>query len=1188
MIHQELNALVTPLTGKALIEASAGTGKTFTIATLYLRLLLGHGSSPFPRPLSVNEILVVTFTEAATEELKGRIRARIRDAKLAFSRGTTKDPILKDLIEDVQNAEAATSILSIAERQMDDCAIFTIHGFCQRMLTQFSLDTNTSSTCKLIDDEEAIKKQIVADFWRASLYTIDKDIASEVRGYWQTPSDLLGSIGRFLSGSAINIKTEEKSIGKSVEALHDQRLEIINNLKRKILNYEEDDLLSAIFNSGINKRSYTKTSTPKWVSAVFEWAREQNTGLATPSPLDKFASSTLLEKTQQGKTPSLDLFDDIEEFVSSNNNFKGDLLRLAITECRTKYRQLKDELNLISFDDLLSKLERALRGRSGEFLAEQIQSQYPFAMIDEFQDTDALQFSIFNSIYTEREDSELGLFMIGDPKQAIYAFRGADIHTYIKAKKSVDSTYTLSKNWRSTHEVVSSVNAVFNLSNNPFLYKDEIDFISTSSASAPNEKQWSKAGIEMAAMNIWNKDNDSLPVGKFDYESAMAANTANEINTLLTTEGSTLADGKSVRKIRAGDIAILVRTGRQAGIVQEALEKKNIPSVYLSSNGSVYDSDEARDLLLFLRCISNTKDERSVRAALSTSLFGLTAQELDELNRDENKWDRKVQELTGYLLAWTYNGVSAAIRKFITDNELPKKLQSRIGGERSLTNLLHLAELLQNESSTIDNNLSLLQLLDDHISSPNTNSEEQQLRLESDKNLVKVITIHKSKGLEYNLVFLPFAMSFQDVKVPLYYDESLEKMVLDLDQTDESMSLADIERTAEDLRILYVALTRSVYGAYLGVCPIQDGRRIKGNSAAHKSGLGFLIQGGEKLPAEGFLERLMTLVDSSEHIALISDPEDTVATSNVYSAEGFETPKKARIFQGDIEKNWWVTSFSSLSRHTSSHDASSDMATLEPELFDKDKKNEPSQGHEQLEQSIFTFPRGAAIGTFLHTIFEEIDYTKPASCEETTHTLRSLMEINSIDPEWETVLLNMISTTLTTPMDNKGFTLDTLTSQSKLVEMEFLIPIEHLNCDEFNSILLEYEELYSQGNHLAFDDVKGLLKGFIDLTFYHDGKYYVLDWKSNHLGDEIEAYSQGAMSEAIADHRYDVQYNLYTLALHRFLGKKISNYDYNTHVGGCYYIFLRGLQSGTDFGIYFKKPKLELIEELDTLFTQDN
>lgn len=469
-----LEPMTFPLHGARLIEASAGTGKTFTIAGLYLRLLLGHGSAETRHrvPLTVDQILVVTFTEAATAELRDRIRARIHDARIAFARGQSSDPVIQPLLNEFDDHKQAAEILLQAERQMDEAAVYTIHGFCQRMLTQNAFESGSRFNNEFVTDESHLKAQVVADYWRRNFYPLPFTLAGEIRQLWGSPSALLSDISNYLTGAPLSLSVP--AMKGSLADLHTENLKKIDELKAQ-WRESQDDFLTLISDSDINKRSYTKKSLPTWLEAVNAWAATETTGYDYPDKLEKFAQNVLLEKTPKGSAPQHAVFEVIETFLANPISLKAPLLAHAIEHCRVMLANAKNQKQWLSFDDLLTQLSASIDTDESELLAARIRTLYPVAMIDEFQDTDPLQYSIFSRIYLN--NPECGLFMIGDPKQAIYGFRGADIFTYIKARNQVSAHYTLGTNWRSSADMVQAVNQVFALPDSPFIYDSDIPFL---------------------------------------------------------------------------------------------------------------------------------------------------------------------------------------------------------------------------------------------------------------------------------------------------------------------------------------------------------------------------------------------------------------------------------------------------------------------------------------------------------------------------------------------------------------------------------------------------------------------------------------------------------------------------------------------------------------------------------------
>ncbi|WP_372377245.1 UvrD-helicase domain-containing protein [Vibrio natriegens] len=526
-----LEAMTFPLHGARLIEASAGTGKTFTIAGLYLRLLLGHGSAETKHrvPLTVNQILVVTFTEAATAELRDRIRARIHDARIAFARGQSSDPVIQPLLSEFDDHKQAAEILLQAERQMDEAAVYTIHGFCQRMLTQNAFESGSRFNNEFVTDESHLKAQVVADYWRRNFYPLPFTLAGEIRQLWGSPSALLSDISNYLTGAPLSLSVP--AMKGSLADVHTENLKKIDELKAKWRD-SQDDFLALISDSDINKRSYTKKSVPIWLEAVNAWAATETTGYDYPDKLEKFAQNVLSEKTPKGSAPQHAVFEAIEAFLANPISLKAPLLAHAIEHCRVMLSNAKNQKQWLSFDDLLTQLSASIDTDESELLAERIRTLYPVAMIDEFQDTDPLQYSIFSRIYLN--NPECGLFMIGDPKQAIYGFRGADIFTYIKARNQVSAHYTLGTNWRSSADMVQAVNQVFALPDSPFIYDSDIPFLPVNYSPNAEKRIWTMGGQKQPALTYWLQNAEEKPLPKGEYLTRMAEATASQIQTILT------------------------------------------------------------------------------------------------------------------------------------------------------------------------------------------------------------------------------------------------------------------------------------------------------------------------------------------------------------------------------------------------------------------------------------------------------------------------------------------------------------------------------------------------------------------------------------------------------------------------------------------------------------------------------
>ncbi|MFQ2154608.1 exodeoxyribonuclease V subunit beta [Aeromonas sanarellii] len=1183
-----LNPLRFPLYGERLIEASAGTGKTYTIAGLYLRLLLGHGPvieqageeggdagqpCAHERPLSVTEILVVTFTEAATAELRGRIRTRIHEARLAFMRGQSTDALLAQLLAEVEDHDLAARRLLAAERQMDEAAVFTIHGFCQRMLRQNAFESGALFETEFLTDDSRLRLQAVSDYWRAEFYPVDQPLARAVRRLWPSPAALLREMGSWLDNDELEMRPPAGD--ETLAERHSVAMARIGAVKAEWL--AQTDEIRRQTEGQVSR--YTGKNYEGWLARISDWAQDETSGYVLPKELERFGQTVLEENLKKGgAVPTLPLFGEIDALLASRPGIRDLVLQRAARVVRSRMQESKRQAHQLSFDDLLRDLDGALGSGLGERLCERIRATYRVAMIDEFQDTDPQQYRIFHRLYGGHQDT--ALLMIGDPKQAIYGFRGADIFTYIQARRNVSAHYTLGRNYRSSRTLVAAVNGLFERAKDPFIYEADIPFL-------PVEAQGKSRALlieDQAApvLHCWQLTGQPT-FNKGEYQSRMARATAAEIHRLL----SLAREGKAMlgsEPVRAGDIAVLVRTGAEGKLVQQELARLAIASVYLSNRESVLAQVEAREILLILHACQNPSDERSLRAALATGLFDLDARALDALASDERAWESAVQEFMEYRKIWHRHGVLAMLRALLHGRNLAASLLASPYGERRLTNFLHLGELLQQASGELDGEFALLRWLGEAVSQPNGQDGEQILRLESERKLVQIVTIHKSKGLEYPLVFLPFICSHRAADTPLFHEagEAGNHTVLDLTGAEESLAEADKERLAEDLRLLYVALTRGVYATWLGLAPVRSGAGKSEKTDLHRTAIGYLLQKSEEGDAATLATALTELAQALPGVA-VGEPSLTRPAPLPAEEEQLGEPK-VREFKGQLERDWWISSYSGLAAQGNGHG----KGVLANPGFDDEVATEAAatvQDEEAPAPSIFTFPKGARPGTLLHSLFETIDF-QIAGGEPLAEHIAALLAQEGFDEGWAPVLQQQVEAVLDTPLETglgDPVRLRDLAPERKQVELEFFLPMGRVTAPALTALCQRHDPLSRGGKPLGFATVQGMLKGFIDLVFEWQGRWYLLDYKSNHLGMSPADYGRPALESAMVEHRYDLQYQLYSLALHRLLALRLPGYDFDRHFGGVFYLFLRGMPQG---GIFHARPSRELVLGLDRLFRE--
>lgn len=1190
---QPLKSETLPLTGRILIEASAGTGKTYTLSLLYLRLLLGIGAAGFPRPLAVNEILVVTFTQAATEELRYRIRANIHQLRLACLQGQHPDPTYQQLLAMIDNKSLAVQWLLLAEQQMDEAAIYTIHSFCQRMLTTHAFESGVLFEQRLVKDEQQLQLQVVSDFWRRYFNPLPIDIARQIIAVWLTPEQLLTAIQPYLGLAQLPVPAV--ALNDKITAFVKQGCQAIAQVKLAWCE-AATQINDIILASGVSKRTYSSRNLPNWLEEINQWAHEPTLDFRLPKNLERFSQASLSEKTDAEKRPPIHpLFSQIEQLLTDSFDLKSEILLDCVGLVNQALQQEKQRRAEIGFDDLLRQLDQALLGVSGPQLAKQIAQQFPIALIDEFQDTDPIQYRIFDRIYQDRKQT--GLILIGDPKQAIYAFRGADIFTYIQAKHAIDGAYSMETNWRSSQAMVTAVNTLFSQVDTPFIFS-AIPFWSMQSAPRNQAKQFSLAQKIQPALQVHLLPESITTVA--EYKALLANYSAEQIASWLTLPAQLIDQKGAPRPVVASDIAILVRTGSEADIMQQALLARGIASVYLSDRTSVFVSAEASDLLWLLQAVLMPENEQHLRSALATPWLGFSMAEIVQLNEDQSGWEALIETFKQYQSSWFKSGILVMLRKVLADYQVAENLLILAHGERSLTNIMHLSELLQEVSSQFDNPYALLRWYRQQLLHPDPNIDNQQQRLESDENLVKIITIHKAKGLEFPLVWLPF-MGHHRISERLFYHERTHFTPCYANPiSDEIAAWIDEERLAEDLRLLYVALTRAIYHCSIGLAGLRKGNQP--HIQLPQTAIGYLLGTEQVSSYSGLIETLQRL-SAPLSLKLITLPIPLTACAR---ASGSHQALKAKQFHRQLANAWAVTSYSALLMRQnqqstpllSDHDWQAALLTPSGEelllsqskpvsqapplttLFAPDARLTPIPVN--AFDSIHQFPKGALVGTLLHELMEKIDFQAPELDKPVTRLLEQL----NLDSQWQATLTRWVRSLLSAPLAADGLCLCQLQPAQRLVELPFYLPIKAgISGLQLDTLCRQYDSLSQRCPRLDFKTIEGMLKGFIDLIFEWQGRYYIIDYKSNWLGSQAADYTQAALMQAMAEHRYDLQYQLYTLALHRYLATRLTDYQYSRHVGGIYYLFLRGIDAqAPEQGIFYTRLEETFIEQLDQLF----
>jgi exodeoxyribonuclease V beta subunit len=1229
----DFDLLKSPLTGTTLIEASAGTGKTYAITGLVVRLIL-------ERNLPINEILVVTFTEAATNELKDRIRKRLREALEHFSGGGVKDELLEGIHQNLSDWAAARRRLACVINDFDRASIFTIHSFCAKILHDHAFESGMLLDTELVTEQEHFVMEIVHDFWRQHCYHASPLFFNHALARNFSPDSLRAIAGKSIANPYLKVIPETRIPDCSeLEIEFRHRFEKVQEAWPSAREEVGTLLMTA---DPLNRTRYKKASIPGWIQAMDDYLSGGCRGCNTFDKFEKFTASHLQSAVKKGGKAPPHLFfllcDDLDlTWQRLSGCFDQCLLGLRSEFIDTVRRELskrKLNKNIVYYDDLLLLVDRALQGPGADSLAAIVREKFKAALIDEFQDTDAIQYAIFEKIFGGGKGT---LFLIGDPKQAIYGFRGADIFTYMNAAKRTALRFTLGENWRSEPVLTEAVNTIFARAGLPFVYPD-IQFRPVQPAREKEHNLLKLDGEEEPPLQLWWVNTDRVsegkPITRAKARAVIPQAVAGEISRLLSLarQNRAVIGGRCLVE---GDIAVLVRRNDEAHLIQQALSDLRIHSV-LYNIGNLFETPETMEVERVLAAIADPADERRLKIALVTELLGVSGERLDRLIKDEAGWEEWLIRFGEYHELWSRHGFFRMFRRLLSREAVLPRLMSLADGERRCTNILHLSEVLH--QATVESNCSMLGLvkwLSIQRDSASPRLEEHQLRLESDENAVKLVTVHKSKGLEYPVVFCPFIGDGSKLRrrnEPFSFHNETDGMRLTLDlgspQQAENVKSAEREQLAENLRLLYVAMTRAKHRCYLVWGRFRDAETSAPAYLFHQPRSGEPIA----LP-DAVANHFPTLNDGGLRLDLQEIQRQAKGSIEVmempHERGTGQTPLdeetatlECRPFSGSINHNWGITSFSSLlSAHSRNADWTDRDETPAPEItVEADRAAPLSTGRPP--QNMFAFPRGAAAGIFLHDLFEHLDFAsqdQTVICELIAATLKA----HRFESLWVGPVCDMVRKILEVPLDSVGggLTLARIQKVDRLSELEFYFPLQRLSESKIRDIFSRclgkgkdglssrntdsnggpespenpespfskggqggFEVFPSSMGRLVFRPVEGFMRGFIDLVFCFEGRFYLVDWKSNFLGSRTEDYDQAALQKAMEEGSYHLQYTLYAVAIHQYLKTRIPEYRYESHFGGVLYVFLRGVDpaKGRDYGVYRCRPTAASIEGLCT------
>lgn len=1142
---------LAPLESPTLVEASAGTGKTHTITTYFVRGIVERGLRP-------EQILVVTYTKAATAELRIRCRSRISEALSSIDAPSGQTDALGQIVAGAIARSGRDEVerrLRSALAEMDQTSILTIHGFCQRLLQDYPLLFGVDFDFEVAEDSSSLHADLAVDFWATDLYERPEWL---LRALAKRKVDVRYLAQLASAATMPGVEIIGPTPGGAVEPavaraalLHEEAAIAWADGREEICNILLED-------PRLNRTSYQKKSIDKWIPELDELFEKRGVQFL-PEYFRKLRADQI--KVKQGcDKPSHPFFEACARLHRAHETL-APLIEHEVFAFKKRFiefvrrhnRRRKEETAILSFDDLLTAVHAPLNGSSErdcdpEAIAKTISTAYPLALVDEFQDTDSLQYGIFKAIYGNG-----AVVYVGDPKQAIYAFRGADVFSYIGAARDIgDREHTLRTNRRSDPDLVHAVNVLFSRPARPFIL-DDIEFEKAIAHARENRCNMTPA------LEVIFVDEDQLEPR---IEASVASIVSHEIAHLLGGEKS--IEG---RPLGPGDVAVLCRSNKQAIAVTRALRATGI-SASLDGDSSVLNTQIALDLRAVLEATLMPGDSAGVRRALLTSIIGVSPRELAGM--DDEKWSEWISRFRDWNATWHGQGVARFLEDMLRSTKAETRLAATLSARRDLTDLVHIEELLmRGERERRRDPVALMQWLrrlDETTPDDGAVSyEDLQQRPDAEAGAVRVSTIHKSKGLEYGVVYCPFTWNdaglFNFEKQAVKFHDEARNIKIDLgsDRQDEHLRQSEREALSEAVRLLYVAVTRARHHCVLFWGPASKWKR---------SALAHLLHGSDRLDTldeDGMRADIETLSKASGGVMGWRAPhrDPAPAPTSTPKARELHARSAVRVF----EQTARISSFTSLTG------------------FDEKVPSPRSELTPDAEPPSFVeLPGGTRTGLLLHSILEHADFADlegPETARVVAEQLRSHGFDTALAAAVQRDLVLVSRTPLTSEPDAPR--LIELPRSAQLRELEFTLHADRPDLGGLAEILKEHGApeaapgYYRSLAEISTQTAQRFLRGFIDLFFEWRGRWYVADYKSNTLA----TYDPATITDAVQREHYLLQGLLYTAAAQRYLQQRLPGYDCARDWGGVLFLFLRGMRGPRPGGTFFDRQPAELLDAVD-------
>ena len=1171
----------------ALIEASAGTGKTYTIENLVVRLIE-------EKDIDIENILLLTFTEKATGELKKRIRENI-----------AKELRKKDK-EKKRQKKLRESLLAF-----DTASIYTIHGFCQSVLNDFSFETGQSFDLEVTYDEPLYEKLLYEQMRKSWHKEFGDDLpelleisdfpsfnAIQDRSAWidkvikismsyhqcmgdcikpEIPDDIdLPGIDRRIKSKLSNILEEVGHIDKNQLENSDfycayNKLNFRENSKQSRLKNIILPLLQFLCDFK-KSNNFSKSDLCDFTNAIKSKSSYKERGIYCLIPEKWKNPGPNLEET----CPNLEKIVSYLELIIRDLETTSHIMTIkSITKLKKDVEKYKRQNRLISFDDMLILTAEAISNKNNKLYLQKLQTKYKYAIIDEFQDTDTIQWKIFKELFINGDDKKL--FLIGDPKQAIYSFRGADVFAYLDAKKEFNNLakngravlYSLNINHRSGPNLITAFNHIFKQNNwfensNPESDYEKINYHDVSPSNTIYDIP--RNNVTRAPMTVVTINNvEKIPIAVSQFAEFISF----EIDNLVKNE--LIIEKEINRSLDFGDLCILVRKKSEVPIIEKKLDDLNIPHAYYKKPG-LYQSEEAIELLYLFRFIERPNNISALKKALLTSFFNIPIEKIDSYS--DIDYDHPIRVLgskwyeTALKKKW-----SQLFQSIIEDSGFIVRELNKSNSERKLGNYRHIMQNL--EILAYEQNLdfpSVINCLDSlRLQIVEIETESDLHRIESGKAKVKIMTIHSSKGLEFPIVFL--LGGFTEYKNQLFYKyHEKGSVVYDLTKDKISNEKHNNEEDSENRRLYYVAFTRAKYRVYF---PAYKPLKRMQHTGPVSNFIYDSIQYLKDNWKENDRDKCVQFVDVLNRESIIKKEKHNISKKEIIKIPDQLFPPESFNFYDRVVR---TESFTSIIKKKSLYENRESLLSQNTTYQERDKDLDDDEAENMFNktESISTsdtpeFPRGSHVGNMFHEILEKIDFTKIANArlkdkgysfllddDDTVNLMTDRLRFNRIENEHMATVAKIIWNTLVTPIIDNNIPLAAIDDSNRIHELEFYYPA----CNTSDLLL---------PNGITLKN--GFYTGFIDLVLSYNERYFIVDWKSNYISD---GYDKQSMEKSMLESNYHFQCILYTKALLIWLKQYLGdNFNYKKNFGGVYFLFLRGIGSDHGNGIYYFSPEIE-------------